>query len=89
MFDANNDGKISKEEFDKARRERFAMRDLDCDGVIGLDDMGPGMRERVREWRERSRERQDGKEASGNGPRKRARPTSPTRASAARSISSA
>jgi Ca2+-binding EF-hand superfamily protein len=56
-LDADNDGRISKEEFAKARRERFAMRDLDGDGRIGLDDMGPGMRERVRD-------RQDGKEAS-------------------------
>jgi Ca2+-binding EF-hand superfamily protein len=61
-FDADNDGRISKEEFAKARRERFAMRDLDGDGRIGLDDMGPGMRERWREWRERSRERREGRE---------------------------
>lgn len=62
-FDADNDGRISKDEFAKARRERFAMRDLDGDGRIGPEDMGPGMRERFREWRERARERQDGKEA--------------------------
>jgi Ca2+-binding EF-hand superfamily protein len=59
-FDTDKDGRISKEEFAKARRERLAMRDLDGDGRIGPEDMGPGMRERFREWRERSRE---GKEA--------------------------
>lgn len=62
-FDADNDGRISKDEFAKARRERFAARDLDGDGRIGLEDMGPGMWQRFREWRERSRERQEGKEA--------------------------
>src|SRR5262245_34985961 len=51
-FDADRDGRISKEEFTKARRERFAMRDLDGDGRIGLEDMGPGPRERFRRWRE-------------------------------------
>lgn len=48
-FDADKDGRIGKEEFTKARKERLAMRDLD-DGQMTGDDMGPGMRERVRRW---------------------------------------
>jgi hypothetical protein len=40
------------------------MRDLDGDGRIGLEDMAPGPRERFREWRERTRQGQDGKEAT-------------------------
>lgn len=39
-FDADRDGKISKDEFARARRERFAMRDLND------DDMPMGRRER-------------------------------------------
>jgi Ca2+-binding EF-hand superfamily protein len=66
-FDADRDGRISKEEFAKARRERFAMRDLDGDGRIGLEDMAPGPRERLRRWREDrgkdAQESKDGKEA--------------------------
>ncbi len=67
-FDADRDGRISKDEFAKARRERFAMRDLDGDGQIGLEDMRPGMRERFGAWRERARgdqrDGQDGKESA-------------------------
>ncbi len=69
-FDADHDGRISKEEFAKARRERFAMRDLDGDGRIGLDDMAPGPRERVRDGasdREGSPGRQGGEPGSGQG----------------------
>jgi Ca2+-binding EF-hand superfamily protein len=73
-FDADRDGRISKEEFAKARRERFAMRDLDGDGRIGLEDMGPGPRERLRRWREDrgkdAQESKDGKEA-GTEPKER------------------
>lgn len=71
-FDADNDGKVSKEEFAKARRERFAMRDLDDDGRIGPEDMPPRLRERIGRWfgdrasdrrSDRPSDRQDGKEA--------------------------
>lgn len=67
-FDADRDGKVSKEEFAKARRDRFAMRDLDGDGHIGVEDLPPGPRERVRRWmddrgKDRPRDGQDGKEA--------------------------
>jgi Ca2+-binding EF-hand superfamily protein len=67
-FDADNDGKVTKEEFAKARRERFARRDLDDDGSIGPEDMRPGARERLGRWfgdraRDRPSDRQDGKEA--------------------------
>jgi Ca2+-binding EF-hand superfamily protein len=61
-FDADNDGRISKEEFAKARRERFAMRDFDGDAHLGAEDAGAGTRERIREWRERARERHKSKE---------------------------
>jgi Ca2+-binding EF-hand superfamily protein len=49
-FDANRDGRVDKEEFNQFRRQRFAARDLDGDGVIGPEDLPPGMRERVRRW---------------------------------------
>ena len=59
-FDADRDGRISKDEFAKARKERFAMRDLDGDGRIGVDDLPPGPRERVRRWRgDRDKDAQD------------------------------
>ncbi len=60
-FDADHDGRISKDEFAKARKDRFAMRDLDGDGR-------PGLRERFREWRDHARDGQrdgqDGKQAA-------------------------
>jgi Ca2+-binding EF-hand superfamily protein len=65
-FDADNDGKVSKEEFAKGRRARFAMRDLDDDGHIGLDDMPPRprLRERIGRWfGDGARDRRDGKQA--------------------------
>jgi len=74
-FDADRDGKVSKEEFTKARRERFAMRDLDGDGRLGLEDMGPGLRERLRRWmgsdrggEDRREGKEDGKDADRRGP---------------------
>src|SRR5262245_32285029 len=69
-FDADRDGRISKEEFAKARRERFAMRDLDGDGRIGPEDMGPGPRERFRRWREgrgKDGQGQDGADSKATG----------------------
>jgi Ca2+-binding EF-hand superfamily protein len=62
-FDADRDGRISKDEFAKARRERFAMRDLNDYGRLGLEDAPPGMRERFGRWRER----QEGKDAKDGG----------------------
>ncbi len=64
-FDADRDGKVSKEEFAKARRERFAMRDLNDDGRIGLEDMPPRMRERIGRWM--GQEGKDGKDARKDG----------------------
>ena len=69
-FDADRDGRISKEEFAKARRERFAMRDLDGDGRIGLDDMA-ARHARARPPLARAiatRTRQDGKDGKGIRP---------------------
>ena len=54
-FDADHDGRISKDEFAKARKDRFAMRDLDG---------RPGLRERFREWRDRARGDRDGQNAT-------------------------
>lgn len=63
-FDTDRDGRVSKEEFTKARRDRFAMRDLDGDGHIGLEDLPPGPRERVRRWMDdRGKDRPEGKDA--------------------------
>ena len=67
-FDADRDGRISKEEFAKARKERFAMRDLDGDGRLGLEDLPPGPRERVRRWRgDRDKDAQDSKDGKEAG----------------------
>jgi Ca2+-binding EF-hand superfamily protein len=63
-FDADRDGKVSKDEFARFSRERFARRDLDDDGRIGLEDMPPGMRERAGRW---FRDRQDDKDAGKDG----------------------
>jgi Ca2+-binding EF-hand superfamily protein len=63
-FDTDRDGRVSKEEFTKARGDRFAMRDLDDDGQIGDEDRGPGMRERFRRWMDDRRgERAERKDA--------------------------
>jgi Ca2+-binding EF-hand superfamily protein len=65
-FDADRDGKVTKEEFSKSRRDRFAWRDLNDDGRIGLEDMPPSARERAGRWADRAKEAQeskDGKEA--------------------------
>ena len=69
-FDADKDGKISKDEFARARKERFAMRDLNDDGRLGLEDMPPGMRERVGRWRG---DRAEGKGGKGDKDGKEAR----------------
>jgi len=45
-FDQDNDGKITREEFEKPARDRFAMRDIDKDGKITEQDLPPMMRGR-------------------------------------------
>lgn len=60
-FDTDRDGKVSKEEFAKAPRKRFALRDFAGDGVIGLDDMSPRARERYA--RRMEQDGRDGKES--------------------------
>jgi len=45
-YDTNNDGKVSREEFNDAVRKRFAEMDLNNDGRITDDDLPPMMRGR-------------------------------------------
>src|SRR5262245_45250912 len=67
-FDADQDGRISKDEFAKVRRERFAMRDLDGDGSIGAEDLPPRARERLGRWRgDRDGDAQEGKDGKEAG----------------------
>ena len=79
---------ISKEEFAKARQRALRHARPRRRRPHRPRRHGPRHARARPRWRERSRERQEGKEAAGTAGR-RARPTSPTRASAARSISSA
>ncbi len=46
MFDANKDGKVTKDEFLASVRRRFAEMDLNNDGRISDDDLPPMMRGR-------------------------------------------
>ena len=45
-FDADNDGKVTKDEFNRFAKERFAMLDMDGDGRITDADLPPMMRGR-------------------------------------------
>lgn len=40
-YDAEADGRITKEKFEKPARDRFAMRDFNGDGVISDDELPP------------------------------------------------
>jgi len=65
-FDHDRDGKITKDEFGRYARDRFAIRDLNSDGKITDEDLPPSMRGREgRSWRWR-RDSRDG-ERSGQG----------------------
>ena len=46
QFDADGDGKVTKDEFDRFAKERFASLDLDDDGRITEADLPPMMRGR-------------------------------------------
>lgn len=43
-FDQDDDGRVTREEFEKPTRHRFAMRDINKDGKITEDDLPPMMR---------------------------------------------
>lgn len=43
-YDADNDGRITKGEFEKPARDRFAKRDLNGDGKITDDELMPDLR---------------------------------------------
>jgi len=45
-FDADNDGKVTKEEFNRFAKDRFANLDVDGDGKITDADLPPMMRGR-------------------------------------------
>src|SRR5690606_8089797 len=45
-FDQDNDGRVTREEFEKPARDRFAMRDINKDGRISEEDLPPMMRGR-------------------------------------------
>lgn len=45
-FDQDNDGRVTREEFEKPTRDRFAMRDINNDGRITEEDLPPMMRGR-------------------------------------------
>ncbi len=48
-MDANNDGKVSKEEFTKAAEERFARFDGNKDGALEKSDVPEKIRERMKQ----------------------------------------
>ncbi|HZT47112.1 MAG TPA: EF-hand domain-containing protein [Hyphomicrobiaceae bacterium] len=75
-FDADKDGKVSKEEFARFARERFAWRDLDDDGRIGLEDMPPGVRDRIGRWLRRGQD-DAGKDAKDGAAAKEAQERRP------------
>ena len=45
-YDLDNDGRVTREEFEKPTRDRFAMRDINKDGRISEEDLPPMMRGR-------------------------------------------
>lgn len=45
-YDQDNDGRVTREEFEKPTRDRFAMRDINKDGRISEEDLPPMMRGR-------------------------------------------
>jgi len=72
-FDADRDGKVSRDEFTKGRRERSAMRDHDEDGRVGLEDQPAGGRDRAGRRRGRdsadAKDNKDSMDASEDGAR--------------------
>jgi Ca2+-binding EF-hand superfamily protein len=55
-FDQDRDGKITKEEFGRYARDRFARRDLNDDGRITAEDLPPGLQGRERRFWRRMRD---------------------------------
>lgn len=68
-FDTDRDGKVSKDEFAQKAKLRFARRDLNADGEIGIEDLPPGIRRpfgrRVAEDAKDGPDAGDGKDAKG------------------------
>jgi Ca2+-binding EF-hand superfamily protein len=66
-FDTDRDGKVTKEEFAARAKDRFAMRDLDSDGVIGPEDLPPGKRDRAMRKKEGAEKEGTKEEGKGRG----------------------
>ena len=67
--DANGDGAISKDEFMARHEEMFNKMDADGDGSISKEEMKAGMeakREKMKEFREKRKDRRDADKPTGN-----------------------
>jgi Ca2+-binding EF-hand superfamily protein len=51
MFDANNDGRVTRAEFDAGQKARFAAADANRDGFVTPEEMRASMRQRMADRR--------------------------------------